>query len=343
MTERRPKRPTISDVAELAGVSKGAVSRSFNGAARLSPATVERIRAAAAELGWMPSAAARAINGAPAHAIGVVLRRPPELLELDPFFAAFLAGAEGVFAAQGYAVILRFVDTAEDERDCYRQLVAERRVDGFLINDLRQPDFRFKLLEEMGQSAVVVGRPGARCPFPSVDSDSDAAVESLLQHLIESGHRIIGHVSGSPSLQHSRHRVRLWRDTLQANGLPAGPLAVGHFTAAGGAAATDELLRQQERPTAIFYGNDVMAVAGLAMMSDRGLVVPDDVAVAGFDGVSIASYTSPPLTTVQCNYRAVGHAAADLLLNQIAGERAPHRVLVPAELRLRRSTGASAQ
>ncbi len=335
---RTPKRrPTIADVAAAAGVSKGAVSRTFNGGARISAPTRERIQAAAARLGWVPSAAARAINGAPAQAIGLILRRPAELLELDPFFPAFLAGVESVLARHQYSAILRFVENAAQERNAYQHLIAERRVDGFLLNDLRQPDFRLKLLADQDARVVVVGRPGRGCPFPSVDTDSAAQVRQLLIHFIINGHREIAHVMGAPELGHAKDRERLWRKTVAEFGLEPGALAVGHFTAAGGAAATQELIADKTRPTAIFYANDVMAVAGLAVLKDAGLNVPDDIAVAGFDDIQLASHTSPTLSTVSCDYRALGRTAAELLLARVAGNEVDRQTLLPAEIRWRHS------
>jgi DNA-binding LacI/PurR family transcriptional regulator len=333
------RRPTIADVAALAGVSKGAVSRAFNGGERISAPTIERINAAASELGWVPSAAARAINGAPARSIGFVLRRPPELLELDPFFAAFLSGVEAVLARQQYSTIIHFVDNAKDERACYERLVAERRVDGFLLNDLRRPDSRFRLLTGLSIPAVVVGTPGRTSPFPSVDSDSSEQIRRLIEHLIAAGHRRIAHVAGAPELLHARTRETLWRRTIEANGLRPGPVVAGDFTASGGAQATRELLRRKPRPTAIFYANDVMAVAGLSVLTERGLRVPDDLMVAGFDDISLASHISPSLSTVRCDYPRLGRTAAELLLTTISGGDVPRRTTLPSELRLRQSTG----
>lgn len=332
------RRPTISDVAALAGVSKGAVSRSFNGGARISVETRERIRAAATQLRWEPSAAARAVNGAPAHAIGVVMRRPAELLELDPFFPAFLAGVESVLAAHSYAAILRFVNTAADERGCYEHMVAERRVDGFLLNDLRRADRRYALMRDLAAPAVLVGNPGPAGTFPSVDTDSAGQVRELVEHLITSGHTRIGHVTGAGELAHSKARHELWRSTLVTHGLEPGPVAVGNFTAQGGADATRELLATSPRPTAIFYGNDIMAIAGMAVITELGLSVPDDVAIAGFDDISIASYVSPTLTTIHCDYRKLGHTAAELLLDVIAERPVPPRTTLPSQVRLRQSS-----
>lgn len=335
------RRPTISDVASRAGVSKGAVSKTFNGGKGISTDTMARIRAAAAELSWTPSSAARAVSGGPAHAVGLVLRRPTELLELDPFFPAFLSGVEGILAADGYAAVLRFVNDATTERECYAQLVGERRVDGFLLTDLRYRDPRFDWLSGLGARAVVAGTPSRGCPFPSVGTGSAGQVRALVQHLIDQGHRVIGHVSGSPNLRHARRREQLWQETLEDAGLAPGPIAVGDFTADGGVRATRELLAASPRPTAVFYANDLMAIAGMSVLAEHGVRVPDDIAVAGFDDIGLASYVTPSLTTVRCDYRRMGQIATRMLLALVRGEEVVQQITVGGELKLRRSTGLS--
>ncbi|MBA4866077.1 LacI family DNA-binding transcriptional regulator [Streptomyces sp. PSKA54] len=334
------RRPTISDVATRAGVSKGAVSRTFNGGKGISPGTMARIRAAAAELNWTPSTAARAVSGGPAHAVGLVLRRPAELLELDPFFPAFLAGVESALTSVGYAAVLRFVGDSHTEREGYEQLVGERRVDGFLLTDLRHRDPRFELLSRLGARAVVAGSPGRTCPFPWVSTGSAGQVRELIRHLIAQGHRTIAHVAGTPSLRHARRRRQLWQDTVIEAGLEPGPVVTGDFTTDGGARATRELLDQSPRPTAIFYANDLMAIAGLSVLAEHGVKVPDDMAVAGFDDISLASYVTPALTTVRCDYRRMGQIATHTLLAQLRNEEVAPQFTIGGELRLRRSTGA---
>lgn len=326
-------------MAALAGVSKAAVSRSFNGAERISPATVSRIRAAAAELGWLPNSAARAINGAPAHAVGVVIRRDPELLDADPFFPAFFAGVGAALKRHGFALTVRFVSSAADERACYHQLAAEGRVDGFLVNDIRRNDRRFAVLRGLHARAVVVGSPGPSCPFPSVDTDSTGSVRRLVTHLVEQGHQVIAHVCGPADLLHARAREQTWREVLAAYRQRPGPVVIGDFSARGGAAATRQVLASCPDVSAIFYANDVMAIAGMAALQELGVRTPQDVAVAGFDDIVLSSYSSPPLSTVHCDYRLLGRTAAELLLGNLTDAAPPVHVDLPSEVRLRRSTG----
>lgn len=341
MTEERDarRRPTISDVAALAGVSKGAVSKTFNGGKGISPDTMARIRAAAAELSWMPSTAARAVSGGPARAVGLVMRRPAELLELDPFFPALLSGIESVLSEANYAAVLRFVNDANTERECYAELIGERRVDGFVLTDLRHRDPRFDWLTQLGAAVVVAGSPGRGCPFPSVRTGAAGEIRALVRHLIDNGHRTIAHVAGPPGLRHARRRQQLWAEAVQDGGLTPGPVVVSDFTADGGGRATRELLDHSPRPTAIFYANDLMAIAGMSVLAERGVRVPEDIAVAGFDDISLANYVTPPLTTVHCDYRRMGKVATQMLLAQLRNEEVVQQFTIGAELRLRRSTG----
>jgi DNA-binding LacI/PurR family transcriptional regulator len=339
VSEPRRRRPTIADVAALAGVSKGAVSRALNGGGGISAATTARIRAAAAELDWVPNAAARAVSGAASQAVGLVLRRKPELLEADPFFPAFIAGVEQVLSEAGQSAVIRFVADAAAEHDAYRRLFSERRVDGFLLTDLRHHDPRFEWLRTLDAPAIVAGTPPRGCPLPSVGTGSADQVRELIRHLVDLGHRTIAHVSGPPTLRHARRRIELWRTTLEEAGLEPGPLVDGQFTSEGSVRATTEILAADPRPTAVFYASDVMAIAGMSAIADAGLSVPDDVAVAGFDGIALADYVVPSLTTVHCDYQLMGRRATQMLLTLVRGEEVPHvSTPVGAQLVVRRST-----
>lgn len=160
-----------------------------------------------------------------------------------------------------------------------------------------------------------------------------------MHHLIAQGHRRIAHVSGPPGLRHARRRIDIWRSILVEAGLEPGPLIDGEFSAEGSVAATRELLALPQRPTAVFYSNDIMAIAGMSVLAEHGVRVPDDIAVAGFDDIGLASYVVPSLTSVHCDYRVMGRRATQMLLALVRGEDVPHIAApVGAQLRIRRST-----
>jgi DNA-binding LacI/PurR family transcriptional regulator len=334
-----PRRPTIDDVARRAGVSKGAVSLALNERPGVSDDTRRRILAAADELGWRPSARARALSESRALAVGLVLARPPSQLASDPFFAQLLAGVEAALAPKGYALVLSVVHEGGAEADTYRRLAEDGRIDGVLLTDVRVDDPRYGLIANLGLEAVVVGLRDASCPFPGVAVDERATIARAVDHLVRLGHTRIAHVSGPPKLVHAAERRRAWRDALAASGLSPGRALSGGFTGEGGARATRQLLERADRPTAIVYGSDLMAIAGLSVARQLGLHVPDDLSVVGFDDIPLAEHLAPPLTTIRQDPIAAGRAAARLLLARLRGEAAVTPALPPPFLVVRESTG----
>jgi DNA-binding LacI/PurR family transcriptional regulator len=346
-----PRRPTIDDVARVAQVSKGAVSFALNGRPGVGDDTRARILAAADELGWTPSASARSLSTQRALAVGLVVAREPELLGADPFFPPFIAGIETVLAHRGHALVLQVTPSAEAELDGYRRLAADRRVDGVFLSDLRVDDPRPRELAELGLPAVTIGRM-PNSDLPSVSLDDRPGVAAAVRHLIELGHRRIANVAGPSHFVHGGARAAAWRTVMLAAGLPADLAVTADFTASGGAAATAALLDLAEPPTAIVYANDVMAIAGMSVAAARGIKVPEQLSVTGFDDTELARHLTPALTTVRSDALGWGAAAAKLLLDVIeagttrgpaepADSRVPpvriHVELPPAELVLRAS------
>jgi DNA-binding LacI/PurR family transcriptional regulator len=332
--------PTIVDVARRAGVSKGAVSFALNDRPGVAPKTRDRILAAARELGWQPSTRAMALSRSRAFAVGLVMRRAPELLGADPFFPQFLAGVETALAERGSALVLQVVaDDDEAEAGSYRRLAGQGRVDGVFLNDMLVDDHRFDLLAGLGLHAVAVGRPAGPCPFPVVSLDDRQGVAHTVEHLLGLGHRRVAFVGGTEGYVHSRSRRTAWRQALAAAGVAPGPEQVGDFTGPGGAAATRALLQLADPPTAIVYANDVMAIAGMGVAVGRGLRVPGDLSVAGFDDVPLAAHVAPPLSTVRQDAMAWGRAAAEVLLAVGEGRPTADVELPPATPVFRASTG----
>lgn len=339
----RPGRVTINDVARVAGVSKGAVSRSMNGGERLHPDTVARVRAVAEELGWRPNAAARAVNGAPTRVLGFIALRRPEILDSDPFFASFLAGVESAAVDRDYSLLLRFARTQAEEERTYRDMIAERKVDGFIVVDLRCDDPRPALLKRLGAKAVVVGGPDADEHFSSIDIASDHAITAMVDHLVALGHTKFAHVSGIDGHRNSQHRAQVFVDALKSHGLSPLGIVSGGFTPDGGAQATRSLLSRAERPTAVFYANDIMALGGIAEMERTGCQIPSDISVVGFDGITLCNYARPRLSTIQCDYVTLGNSAAAMLFARLDGRAAPQREALPATLSLTESIGPAPQ
>lgn len=330
--------PTINDVARHAGVSKGLVSFVMNDRPGVAPATRTRILEAAAELGWRPNLKARSLSTRTTYALGLVLRREPQIVAADPFYPAFMAGVESVLAGEGRVLVLSVVPDAETEERTYRTLLAERRVDGVFLTDLRHADPRLSLVGQLGLPAVLVGHLDEPVALPSVNLDDTHGITAAVRHLVELGHQRIAHVAGDGHLLHARRRRGAFAAAMTATGLDPSLVVETDFSMRGGAAATRALLNRPVRPTAVVYANDPMAIAGLGVLQQRRIEVPGEVSVVGFDGTELARNVHPALTTIESDPEQWGAAAAATLLRLVAEGHAADVDLPPARLVVAGST-----
>ena len=330
-------KPTISDVAARAGVSKTLVSFALNDRPGVSAETRSRIMEAVAELEFRPNRTARALSSSKTSALGLVLARQPEMLRADPFFPPFIAGVEHVISPADIALMLRFVPDEAAEQAAYTEL-AQGRADGVIVTDIRSRDPRPALLERLGLPAVTLNRPSPDSATPAVCLDDTKGVREAVDHLISIGHRRIAHVGGPAEYLHADNRRLQWADALADAGLPAGVHIEADFTAAGGAQATADLLDRADPPTAILYASDLMAVAGMAEAHRRGLRIPEDLSIIGFDDAELSAHLHPPLTTVRTDAFGWGQAAATALISHLSGEHVDDVHLPAAVFVLREST-----
>jgi len=264
----------------------------------------------------------------------------------DPFFPAFIAGIELELAPIGQALVLSVVNSEEAELATYRKLVSDARVDGLFLTDLRHDDARVALCAVLGIPAVTLGHPeGSESPFPAVSMDDSAGIVDAVQHLIELGHRRIAHVAGPSRMLHGTRRRDAFTRAMQAAALDPSLVVEADFTAADGARATTHLLSGSERPTAIVYANDPMAIAGLGVAQRAGFRVPYDLSITGFDGTEIGEHLFPALSTVATDAVSWGRAATRVLLQAVAAASTDHQVAIddlelpPATFVRRESTG----
>ncbi|MGW9352031.1 DNA-binding transcriptional regulator, LacI/PurR family [Nocardiopsis flavescens] len=332
------RRLTIADIAREAGVSTGAVSYALNDKPGVAPGTRERILRVAAELGWRPSSAARALTGGGAGAIGLVVDRPARVLGSEPFFTHFLSGVQVALQAHsGTSLMLQMSDDQEAELDTYRSWWAQRKVDGVLLVDLRVADPRAGLVRGAGLPAVAVGPPQEAWGVPSVWTDDAAGVAQALEHLHGLGHRDVARVSGPEHLLHTRVRDEAFSRVMEHRGLRPGILHTD-YTGDQGASATRRLLARTPRPTAILYDNDVMAVAAMGVARELGLDVPGDLSVIAWDDSPLCGIVRPVLTAVRRDIEEHGRMAAESLLLAVAGEEVPDRRTGDPELIVRGTT-----
>jgi DNA-binding LacI/PurR family transcriptional regulator len=331
---------TISDVARVAGVSKGLVSFALNDRPGVAVETRERILRIAADLGWVPSLRARALSTDRAYALGLVIARDPAIIAGDPFFPAFISGLEQVLAPIGQSLVLSMVGDEAAERASYERLAENGRVDGVVLTDLRHQDPRLELISGLGLHAVTLGFPDVESPFGVVSLDDAPGIGSIVAHLTDLGHSRIAHVAGASRLLHGKRRRDSFAAALRERGLVDDLIVETDFSAPDGARATAQLLAIEVPPTAIVYANDPMAVAGVGVAQRAGLRVPDDLSITGFDGSDVAEYMYPSLTTVSTSVTEWGRAAATLLLTAISGDDVVNVDLEPGRLVIRESTSA---
>jgi DNA-binding LacI/PurR family transcriptional regulator len=316
------KRPTIGDIAQRAGVSKGAVSYALNGQPGVSEATRRRVLAIAEEIGWNPHSAARALSGAPANTIGLALRRPARLLGYELFYMELISGVEAELSVRSYALMLQIVADADAETAVYRRWWGERRVDGVLVTDLRVDDPRVGVLADLRLPAVVVGGPEGVGGLATIWNDDAAALLETLDYLVALGHRRIARVAGLADLRHTRVRGEAFARAADRLGLGEAVTVSTDYSGEEGARATRRLLSAASRPTAIVYDNDIMAIAGLAVAQEMGVAVPDGLSIVAFDDSPLCRLVHPPLTALVRDIPAYGARAARQLLDVIGGRAA---------------------
>ena len=332
---------SISDVAARAGVSVATVSRALRGLPNVAPSTRERVLRAAEALEYVADPNATRLATGQTRAIGMVVP-----LFTQWFFTQCVAGAEAVLTAAGYDVLLYNVSGADSRERFLDDMPFRKRVDGIIVIDLPLADAE---LERLGASGVPIVTVGLRTErFPAVSIDNVGAAEEACRHLVELDHERIGLISNLPDdpLQFTAplERRQGYQATLLAHGIPIYPeLDVpGNFSMQGGAEAIEHLLDLDDPPTAVFAESDEMAIGALKALKDRGVAVPDEFSVVGFDDHDMAEYVG--LTTVFQPVVAQGEVAADLLLEQMhldkeEQERTAPNVVMPTRLVVRSTTG----
>lgn len=335
-----PARATLEMVAARAGVSRGTASRVLNGSSNVSAKAVDAVTRAARELRYRPNAMARSLVTGRTGLVGLVINIPVDRLFGDPFFALLLGGAEQVFAAADSALVLSVLT---DDRELDRLLdLASGSLDGLLVVYGRGDEPLTRHLLGLGKPVVFAGRvqvPGRGISY--VDCDATAASRTAVAHLVAKGRRRIATVAGPLDMAAGADRLAGWRLALADAGLPAPDDLVVHgdFTRVGGALAFRDLLARGVPFDAVFAANDLMAFGVYDEAARRGLRIPDDVAVVGFDDIPESALMDPPLTTVGQPVTEMGRRMAEVLVAAMSGEEQERHVLLDATLTVRSSCG----
>jgi DNA-binding LacI/PurR family transcriptional regulator len=324
---RRTTAPTLEEVAELAGVSRSTASRAINGGLRVSPEAQAAVDAAVAQLSFTPNRAARSLVTRRTDSVALVVPEPDERVLTDPFFAGTLNGLSAALAPTELQLVLLIVRPGDNARAT--RYLRNGHVDGAVVVSHHQDDALYRALADSRLPHVFVGRPldGAR-PARYVDLDNSAGGRMAIEHLVSHGRRRIGTVAGPQDMAAGLDRLAGYRSALFEAGLPDGAVAVGDFTVAGGAAAAADLLDRNPDVDAVFCASDLMAVGALGVLAERGLRVPDDIAVVGFDNLGVAASSKPPLTTVVNPVVAMARRAGELLVDQLTGRESPSEPVI---------------
>ncbi|WP_185949432.1 LacI family DNA-binding transcriptional regulator [Microbispora sp. KK1-11] len=326
----RGQRPSIRGVARLAGVSATTVSHTLNGRRPVAEDTRRRVLEAIEQLGYRPNALARGLRTSRSQTIGLAI---PDIT--NPFYPALARGMQDVLGGAGYEQIISNTDgDRRRERAAIERMIA-RQVDGlaFAVFHTHAED-----LAPAIEAGIPVVRLGGRLAQHGVDvvrSDDEGAAGEAARHLLEWGYRRIGFVSGPPAEGPAAERVAGYRAALTAAGTPPDPRLVVHtdFDRAGGARGAAALLDLPDPPDAVLCANDVMAIGALDTARARGLRVPQDLAVMGFDDIEAAAMVVPGLTTMANPAREIGRACARRLLDRLSGGAGPSaEVVIPARL-----------
>lgn len=319
-TTGRRRAVRIGDVAAAAGVSKALVSYALNDRPGVKESTRAHIVAVARSMGWTPSLRARSLSVSRAYAIGLVFQRDPDALAADEYMTSLMAGLHSVLSTSQYALVTEVVADPQAEVDAYSSLARDGRVDGMVLLDPKPGDPRLAALREYGVACCIMGRPTEPTTMPVMLYDEAPAIADVVAHLASLGHTRVAQVAGPQSLGSASLRRELYQARLREHGMQDDWWVESDYTAPGGRAATEKFLDDPNPPTAIIYSNDLMALAGMGVAQGRGLRVPDDLSVVGFDGIAVAQYLHPTLSTVGQHPYDDGREAASLLLEAIDGK-----------------------
>jgi DNA-binding LacI/PurR family transcriptional regulator len=344
-----PRRSTIKDVAQAAGVSYQTVSKVFNRQVHVTPETEARIWRAIRELDYHPSQVARSLRSQASHAIGYS-PVPIQTDQINPILDRFLQSMLSAAEPLGYSLLTFLHHPQRDEQlAVYQALIESGRVDGFVVTTIEYDDPRIRLLEQNHFPFIAFGRANPGWNFPCVDIDGGLGIELAAKHLVEMGHTRIACLGWSSESRVGNNRMEGYRSALAAAGLePREELVMrGEGRVAFGYHATHTLLNlpADQRPTAVIAFNDSMAFGAMHAAHDRGLHIGVDLAITGFDDSSASQYIIPPLTSIHQPFWEAGQYAIHALLAGLQSGRPPQpqlTLLAPHLVIRESSTGVRA-
>ena len=328
---------TIKEVAARAGVSVATVSRALNGIGPVRKATYDRVMEAARALKFVPHSGARSLSTRTTHTVGLIM---PELH--GEFFSEVIRGADLAARRRGYHLIVSGSHSNRDEMAAVVRAM-RGRVDGLL---LMSPELALDgIIRDLPASMPLVTVNATTKRFPSVTIDNRGGSHAVVAHLAALGHERIAFIGGPPGNADAIERLRGYRESCDAQTIVCSPELeiAGDFSESSGYAAAVEILALHPRPTAIFAANDAMAIGAMFALREKGVDVPGDIALVGFDDIPIARYVTPRLTTVTVAIAELGRRAFEMFVGSLdqKDSRRPPRETLPTTLVVRESCGAA--
>lgn len=328
-----PRKPTIRDVARVAGVSHGTVSRYLNGGHWVSPDARVAVEGAIRATGYTTNHAARSLATGKSGSIAFLLTEPQHLLFSDPTFALLLRGATEALAERSMTLVLLIADTEQEQANVER-FVRAGHVDGVLLVSSHESDSLLASLVDAGVPVVCTGIPlGRGASVPNVSVDEVASARMMTRYLIDRGHERIAIITGPNDTPGGRFRLVGFREEL-GDRFDETLVEQGSYERASGDAAMTRLLERAPDIDAVFAASDVMAIGAIEALRRAGRRVPEDVAVAGFDDSGLAETHTPPLTTVRQPWSEISSTMVDMVLDVVDG-RPRDAVVLPTALVVR--------
>jgi len=330
--EQSRRAPTLEEVAAAAGVSRSTVSRVINGGAKVSPDVLRLVSETIDRLEYTPNRAARSLVKQQTMAIALVIPEDTNRFFGDPFFASIVSGITQVLEDSDYVLNLQLTSPATPSAKTRRYLLGGN-VDGAIVVSHHSGDEFFTRLDAT-MPVVFGGRPfhPEQHDIHFVDVDNAAGAELGVQHLISLGRRRIGYITGPADMQAAIDRTHGWRRAMRLSALDDSLVEPGDFSASGGAAAMRRLLERAPDLDAVFAASDLTASGAMGVLHDRGIRVPDDVAVVGFDDSPAAVRGEIGITTVRQPSLEMGREMARMLLGLLRDHDAQRSRIMPTEL-----------
>lgn len=343
---KKRKEVTIRDVAKVAGVSAATVSLVLKGDSRVNENTRRKVLQTVEKLQYTPNEIGRIMRSQKTGAIAFITPNTSKHVFSHPYFSRLLEGITEVLNRYDYNLLLSTTVEEKDETVAYDKILRTRRADGIILSSASIHDQNLMRVADSGFPVVYLGKQ-FHPDVMTVERDDFGGAYQATEHLIKTGRRTIVHIAGPLDHRESLDRLEGYKQALQDNKILFNPDLVleKDFSMEAGIQAGEELLERNVAFDAVFAGNDLMAVGLLMVLKDRGISVPGDISLVGFDDIEIASIVSPKLTTIRQPIKEIGMIAAEKLMKVIGKAKDPleQRTMVSTELVIRESCGVHQQ